>query len=676
MRALLPAALLALFGGWCGTFYYGASASAVVIGHLLLLGAAAWAWRGWDPLRLGPRAKAVAPLLWLWLVLTMRASPVPRAGWLAVALLPAFLALPAAVARCWETAEARRRGALAVAVVAGAVGATALIGAAWQGSARAAQPLGNAVVLGGFLAVVAPLAMAAAMGERGAWRWTAAAALALALAGLLATRSIAAVAAAAVGAAVALPRGRRRWLLVPLLAGGVLLGPRLARVASGDDGSMQARESYWRGGLRGIAERPLVGWGPGATAWTLATHIVPRPGANPPGEVPADLHSLPLQLGYELGLPGLAIAGVLAFAFARARRRGGAAHDAEDLRRAGLAGLAAGATALVAGPTLATTAPWVALALAAGAALAGGDGPVTSAATQSSPLANDAASVDNSDATAKPQRRWRRDPPVGWLYAAVALLLLAPLDIAHACYDAARAMPARASSWMAVAAELDPEMPLYRARLGWLAGDATRRRLELERAAAGAPGVAALQLAAGWASRVSAAPGESNGVAHLEAACSADPLAGTAPFLLAFAQPDSPRAARLAARAVLADPALLASIDFEARPDLLAAALAEVARWEGIDTGLRKAIVDVAASLPSPGHGPIGRRGVAMDAEATTATSLNAFRRLPWPQSLGFVGVRLPEARMLSGLAGAGWLLSTRRGALPQPCATSGSGRR
>ena len=193
---------------------------------------------------------------------------------------------------------------------------------------------------------------------------------------------------------------------------------------------------------------------------------------------------------------------------------------------------------------------------------------------------------------------------MGWLYAAVALLLLAPLDIAHACYDAARAAPARAASWMAVAAELDPEMPLYRARLGWLAPDAARRRLELERAAAGAPGVAALQLAAGWASRISAAPGDSGGEAHLEAACNADPLAGTAPFLLAFAQPDSPRAPRLAARAVLADPALLASIDFEARPDLLAAALAEVARWEGIDTGLRKAIVDVAASLPSPGHGP------------------------------------------------------------------------
>lgn len=676
MRALLPAALLALFGGWCGTFYYGASAPAVIVGHLLLLGAAAWAWRGWDPLRLGPRAKALAPLLWLWLVLTMRASPVPRAGWLAVALLPAFLALPAAVARCWDTPEARRRGIFAVAMVAGAVGAVALIGAAEQGSARAAQPLGNAVVLGGFLAALAPLVLAAAKRESDAGRQLVAGSLVLVLLGVLATRSIAAVAALAVGAAVALARGRRRWLLVPLIAGGVLLGPRLVRVVAGHDGSMQARESYWRGGLGGIAERPLVGWGPGATAWTLAPHVEPRPGANPPGEVPADLHSLPLQLGYELGLPGLAIAAVLAVAFVRARRREAAAPDAEDLRRAGLAGLAAGATALVAGPTLMTTAPWVALALAAGAALAGGGGRVEGAAAASPLLATDTAAADSSAPIAQPPRAWRRDPPVGWLYAAVALLLLAPLDIAHACYDAARrGGPARAASWMAVATELDPEMPLYRARLGWLAADAARRRIELERAAAGAPGVAALQLAAGWAAQVSAAPAR-DAEAQLAAACNADPLTGAAPFLLASAQPDAPNAPRLAARAILADPPLLAAIDFEARPELLAAALREVGTWQGIDAGLRQAIVDIAGSLPSPRSGPIGRRGVVIDQERDTSASLNAFRRLPWPQTLGFIVVRLPEARLLSGLTGAGRLRSTRRGAFPQPCIAPAAARR
>ena len=72
--ALIPAALLALFGGWCGTFYYGASAPAVVVGHAVLLAAAAWGWRGWDPLRLGERAWVLAPLLWLWAALAMRSG--------------------------------------------------------------------------------------------------------------------------------------------------------------------------------------------------------------------------------------------------------------------------------------------------------------------------------------------------------------------------------------------------------------------------------------------------------------------------------------------------------------------------------------------------------------------------------------------------------------------------
>ncbi|HEV8632466.1 MAG TPA: hypothetical protein VGV61_19285, partial [Thermoanaerobaculia bacterium] len=97
----LPAALLALFAGWCGSFYYGASALAVACAHAALLALAAYGWRGWDPLRLGARGKVLLPLLWLVLLLAMRGSPVPRAGWLGAALLPALLALPAAVARCW-----------------------------------------------------------------------------------------------------------------------------------------------------------------------------------------------------------------------------------------------------------------------------------------------------------------------------------------------------------------------------------------------------------------------------------------------------------------------------------------------------------------------------------------------------------------------------------------------
>src|SRR6266496_255744 len=123
MLPLLPVALLALFAGWCGTFYYGAAAPAVAVAQLVLLSAAAWAWRGWDPLRLGRRGRALPPLLWTLMLLSLRASPVPRAGWVAVALLPAFLALPAAIARCWPTAGARWVGALALAGVTGSIGA-------------------------------------------------------------------------------------------------------------------------------------------------------------------------------------------------------------------------------------------------------------------------------------------------------------------------------------------------------------------------------------------------------------------------------------------------------------------------------------------------------------------------------------------------------------------------
>jgi len=454
-----------------------------------------------------------------------------------------------------------------------------------------------------------------------------------------------------------LPRGRRRWLLVPLLAGAVLLAPRFVRIAQRDDASLKARSSYAEGGLRGIAERPLLGWGPGGSAWTLAPHVVPRPGANTPGEAPADLHSLPLQLAYELGLPGLAIAGALVIAFVRARRREAAPLAEQSLGRAGLAGLAAGATALVAGPTLSTTAPWVALAVAAGAALAGG---------VASHGAQDGVGEPVPDAPKDGATRFARGAAVGWLYAAIALLLLAPLDTALAFYDAARRAPApRAAKWMAIAAELDPEMPLYRARLGWLAGEATRRQRELARAADGAPGVAALQLAAGWSAQLTGRDHDT-GEPYLARACQADPLTGITPLLLAFAQPESPRAPRLAARAILADPPLLAAIDFEAHPRLLATALAEVARWESVDAGQRQAILD--AGLPWPRTGAIGRRRVAMDAKPLEATSLGTFRRLPWPQTLGIVAVRLPAARRLSAITGAGWTRTTRRGALPQPC--------
>ncbi len=637
MRVYVPAVLLAVFVGWCGTFYYGAVAAAVAVGHLVLLAAAAWGWRGWDPLRLGRAGRALPPLLWLWLALSLRASPAPRAGWVAVALLPVMLALPAVVASCWKEAEARRRGVGAVAAVGAVTAVVALAGMALQGSPRAAQPLGNAVVLGAVLATLAPLSCALALGEHGRRGYLWKGVGLLVAVGILASRSQAGVAAAIVGLALVLPVGKRRWLLVPIAAAALLFAPRLVRLAAGEDLSVLARLAYWRGGIRGVAARPLVGWGPGATGWTLAPLLRPRPGVNPPGEVVGDLHSLPLQLAYELGLPGLAAALALAAAFTRARLREGVWSAEGGLARGGVAGLAAGATALVAGPTLGTTAPWVALAVAAGAAL--------------------------TEIPAETVLAARRAPPAGWLFAAIAALLLAPLDGALACYDAARRAPrGRAVALLQVAAELDPEMPLYRARLGWLAGTAPARALALRRAAAGAPGVPSLQLAAGWAAQAAGQGGE----VELLRSCAGDPLSGTAPFLLAQARPGAAAAGLLAARAVLADPPLLAATAWEGEPELLAAALEDVGRWDGVDEGLRSALMATSRQLTRRGR--VASLRVTMDETAAAALSLHVFRRLPWPATLAVVTVRRDDARRLSGQPAAGSLRTTRADAFP-PCA-------
>jgi len=666
MRVLLPAALVALFAGWCGTFYYGAGAAAVGVGHAALLGLAAWAWRGWDPLRLGPRAKVLPPLLWLWVLLAMRASPVPRAGWLAAALLPALLVLPAAIARCWyppddpsgpgdrDGEESRLRGALGVTVVAGLLGAAALVAMELQGSPRAAQPLGNAVVEGTVLATLLPLAVGTVAATRGRLRAVAGAALLFAAGGLLATRSIAALGAALLGGTLALGRGRRRWLLVPALVGALLLGPRVLELAAGKDHSALARWSYWQGGVRGIAARPLLGWGPGATPWTLAPFVRPQPGINPPGEVLGDVHSLPVQLAYELGLPGLLAALALGAAFARARHREMTAPGERQppgspgLQQAGLAGLVAGAASLAAGPTLGTTAPWVALAVVAGAALP------------------PPAAVDAVGGEARPRRR---DARVGWLYAAIGLLLLLPLDAALVCYGAARrAPPVRARQLLAAAAELDPGMPLYRARLGWIAPTAAARAVALTSAANAAPGVAALQLAAGWAGQAAGRGGE----LELERACAGNPLDGYAPFLLAQRHRDEPWAARLFARSLLANPTFLAAVFWEERPDLFAAALREVAAYDGVDDGFRQAIV---VTRP-PRSGRITVVRVTMDTEPATALSLHAFRRLPWPATLASVAVRRDGALAVGGLPTAGSMRSTLSEAFPSRCVGASAGIR
>ena len=67
--------------------------------------------------------------------------------------------------------------------------------------------------------------------------------------------------------------------------------------------------------MRGFTARPILGWGPGSAPWTAAAFLDPVPGVNPWGESVGELHSLPVQLAYELGITGFLLAGGIAILF-------------------------------------------------------------------------------------------------------------------------------------------------------------------------------------------------------------------------------------------------------------------------------------------------------------------------------------------------------------------------
>ncbi|HET9209169.1 MAG TPA: O-antigen ligase family protein, partial [Thermoanaerobaculia bacterium] len=323
MYGLIPPLLLALFGAWCGTFAWGPSWQASAAGTLALLGSLLWIAPPWrDPLRLGPTGRLLPWALWTTLAASAWASPVPRAGWVALILLPAFLALPGVVERCWRREEDRRWGLRALSLAVAGVSLWALIDWLALGSPRPAMPLGHHNLLAAWLVILLPLAVLPAR-EPGPWRFLGIAAGGLAAGTVLASRSLAGC--AALGAVVLLAfafraghsRQRRAWLA--LLAAALLISlvqlPRVLRIVSGADTSAQARGAYLAAGVRGFQARPLLGWGPGSVPWTAAAFLDPVLRANPWGESVGDLHSLPVQLAYELGVTGLLLVGGLAVLF-------------------------------------------------------------------------------------------------------------------------------------------------------------------------------------------------------------------------------------------------------------------------------------------------------------------------------------------------------------------------
>ncbi|HEX9669708.1 MAG TPA: O-antigen ligase family protein [Thermoanaerobaculia bacterium] len=444
-RALLPAALAALFAGWCGTFARGVAWEAAAAGQLAVLAVAAAGGVAWpDPLRLGRWGRWLPPALVALAAASLFASPVPRAGRVGLLLLPAYLFLPAAIERSWRGEDAARWGTRALAAVVAGVAAWSLLSWLGGGSPRPAEPRGHHGLLAAWLAILLPLACLPIL-ERGAWRWLGWVGSGLALIAILNSRSLAAWVAVAAQGAVLAWASRRRFGVRRVALGAAVAGiplllslPRIFHVLAGADPSARARLTYWQAGWEGFLARPLLGWGPGSTPWTVARFFDPVPGVNPPGEAVGELHSLPLQLLYELGIVGALAAAALVAIFAVRRARDLAA-AASPLAAAGLLGLLGAGVCALASGALAVTALPLAAALAAGAALTGA-----------------------------PEQAPRR--ALGWpapLYAALACGLLVPLALAHRHYDRA----AQAGALRPLRAELleavrwDPAFPLYRARL-------------------------------------------------------------------------------------------------------------------------------------------------------------------------------------------------------------------
>lgn len=663
MPALLPPLLLLLFGAWAGTFTGGAGWTQTVVGHGALLGVAVWgATRGdlrFDALGLGPAGRWLPPALYLAVLASWWASPVPRAGRVALVLLPAFWVLPGVVAAVWDGEAPRRRGLRGCSVVVIFVSLWALWDHLALGSPRAAAPLGHHNLLAVWLLAVLPPAVLPVR-EPTRWRVVGGLAGALGTAALVATRSLLGAAGGALLAVAALVSLRRSGSKrSSLLAGAVAvaglaavlavgLGPRVAEMVAGRDPSARARAVYWQAGVAGARDRWLLGWGPGATPWVLGEHLRPVPGVNPPGEVVGQLHSQPLQLVYELGGTGLTLFLALLGVFARRRWRdaevgaGGPAERREKtppehrkgardpaLTFAGLAGLGAAGVALLGTAALDVTAIPVALALSAGATLAGG--------------------TSHRVAPPRLDSRARRVGELACaLSLAVALVVLVPVDAAHRRYDRSLALEgAAAARELAAATALDPRFPWYRAWSAWLGGTgALGRQAAAEpalEAARGAPGVAPLWLMAGVYGLEARSPHAGEALAR---ACRLDPLSPLAPFYLAAGDPESPSAPRRAARALLAEPRLLAAVLFVSRPDLLAAALAEVEAWPGVPDGWKMALLEAAEHPPAP----VERSTLSAElgAEAATSIALHVFRRRPRRLRLAPVTVSREGARAVT----------------------------
>ncbi len=647
--ALAVVSALAAMVFHAGTFHRGATAFSLAAGASLLLVFAFLGRRSLlDPLAVGggawPWWPAVPGAFWLIVLLSWIQSPVGRAGEAVVLfLLPAAWAA-AGIGRLLGSEAAVRTALAGCAAVGVAASTWALAMQPLHEQGRAALPIGHHNQLALVLVAILPPAVLGAWRAAGPDRRRLRLGATLFVAAVLvwtlaATGSMSGLAALVVQAVAAaawiLWRSRGRRLLVPLaallaLAAGLALatawagsrldvpGPlgRLGAVLRLEDPSLLARRTYAEAAASGFADRPLLGWGPGSTSWTLANHWRPAPGVHPPGEVVTDAHSLLAQAPYELGIAASVLLLLLAARYGRVRlgELGDPRVRDPELLAAALLGLTGAAVCLVFGVFAVVTAVPAVLILNLGLV----------AATR--PASADGDPLDSLPAW------WRRG-----LQTAFAVWLVVALGWTWQRASSARsyelAVAGGGTDLLRMAAASDPSFPLYQARFDpWAAAGA-------------ADGLAPLWLLAGVEQGIDTGRRR----LALERACDLDPLSALAPFELMRLEREAgtavtdPRVAARAARAVLAEPLLLAAAAFEGDPDLRAEVHRRIQSWPGLPPGWLAAFEELWFGLDWSN----GREGppldvLSVDADGRPAVSLSlfAFRRPPWPLSIGAVPLR------------------------------------
>ncbi|MDE2977032.1 MAG: O-antigen ligase family protein [Acidobacteriota bacterium] len=664
--AIAVVCALALMVFHAGTFHRGATAFSLAVGATLLLVFAFLGRRSFlDPLAVGGGAWPWWPellgVLWLSVLASWIQSPVGRAGEAIVLfLLPAAWAA-AGIGRLLGSEAAVRTALAGCAVVGTAVSTWALAMQPLHEEGRAALPIGHHNQLALVLVAILPPAVLGAWRAAGPDRRRLRQGAALFVGAVLvwtlaATGSMSALAALVVQAVAAaawmLWRSRGRRLLVPLaallaLAAGLALatawagsrldvpGPlgRLGAVLRLEDPSLLARRTYAEAAASGFAERPLLGWGPGSTSWTLANHWRPAPGVHPPGEVVTDAHSLVAQAPYELGIAGSVLLLLLAARYGRARLGGLSDPRVRDpdLLAAALLGLTGAGVCLAFGVFAVVTAVPAVLILNLGLAAAARP-----------------ARTEGNDLHSLPAW-WRRGlqmafhlwlvAALGWTWQRTSAARSYELAVAAgtAAVGQTPGVPGEevggGTDLLRTAAASDPSFPLYQARLDpWAAAEA-------------ADGLAPLWLLAGVDRSIDAGRRR----LALERACDLDPLSALAPFELMRLEREAggaatdPRVAAPAARAVLAEPLLLAASAFEGDPDLRSEVHRRIRSWPGLPPGWLAAFEELWFGLDwSNGREdpPLDVLSVDADSRPAVSFSLFAFRRPPWSLSIGAVPLR------------------------------------